>query len=316
MLMKKVVGIEITDKVIRGVEISGTEKSHKISTVGMIDLPKGIVVEGVIVDAEQVSSKLSELWNTVGFKSKDVYYGVDNKYVLVRFADIKTDDSTNFKTALLEQVQNFLPVDQKTVELDFVPLDKEVNEEGVQVTKTLIVAAGKKMIGDSCDVFKKGGLFLEDIEVNNIVISRLLPKGVDDNKGILLINFKKEIMNLLIIKNGKPMLARNIIIDIDSELQEEDFANKYLEKIGKDIVASLTYFSSTADEYIEKVFITGYGVWNEEMISFIKETSKTNVIAINPFDRINKSGNKINIARPYEFGVAYSLAMRGLEGDK
>ncbi|MBN2852256.1 MAG: pilus assembly protein PilM [Clostridia bacterium] len=316
MLIKRVVGVEITDKFIRGVELLGTDKSHKIISVGIVDLPADAVVDGVILNVEKVSETIASLWNTAGFKTNEVYYGVDNKYVLVRFADIKAPVDKNFDSAVIAQAQNFLPVDQRTVEMDYVPLNSEIDSDGNSLTKTLIVAAGKKMIGDCCDAFKKCGLKLQDIEVNNIVMSRLLPIESEEDRGILLINFKKEMMNLLIIKDNKPLLARNINIDTNEAINENLFVQKYLESIGKDIVSSLAYYNSSTEEFIERVFISGYGVWNEEMVNFIKETAKTNVIAINPFKHSNNKGEYPEVSRPFEFAIAYSLALRGLESDK
>lgn len=316
MIIKRVVGLEITDNFIRGVELLGTDKSHKIAAVGIVELPEGAVIEGVISNMEIVGENLAKLWNNAGFKTKEAFYGVDNKYVLVRFAEVKAPLDKHFKEAVIAQVQNFLPVDQKTIEMDFIPLTSDISESGEATTKTLIVAAGKKMISDSCELFKKCGIRLEDIESNNIVFSRLIPEGTDESKGILLINFKKQMMNLLIVKDGKPMLARNIIIDTNKSLNDSEFVNQYLESIGKDIVSSLAYYNSATEEYIERVFVTGYGVWNEEMIAFIKETSKTDVIAINPFDNDKNKGEQPNVTRPFEFAISYSLALRGLESEK
>jgi len=314
MLIKRVVGVEITDKFIRGVEILGSDKSHKITAVGFIELPQGIITDGVVQDVEKVAEQLQIFWKESGFKTKEVYYGIDNKYVLVRFADIPAEVDKNFKTVVMNQIQNFLPVEQKTVEIDYVPINREIKEDGSPNTKILVVAAGKKVIGESCTAFQKSGLELIDIDVNSIVISRLIPRGADDNKGVLLINFKKEMMNLLIMKNGLPLLARNITIDTNESLNENEFVKQYLDSISNDIINSLAYYNSETEEYIEKVFITGYGVWNEEMVHFIKETSKINVVAINPFVNEKNKGEQPKVSRPYEYGIAYALAMRGLEG--
>ncbi len=50
--------------------------------------------------------------------------------------------------------------------------------------------------------------------------------------------------NLLIVRDGQPLLARNIMIDTSSALNETEFVQEYFEAINKDIISSLAYYNS------------------------------------------------------------------------
>lgn len=315
MIIKKMVGVEITDTEIRAVEMFGSIKSHKVLSVGSIALGEKIIEDGMILDMDKLSEAMIQLWRTYKIKSKDVFFGVDNKYVIVRYAEIPGIIDKNFKDKVSSQIQNFLPIDKNTVEIDFVPIDEIIGDSGERKVKTLVVAAGKKMINDYCQLFQNCGLRLEDIEVNNVVLSRNIPLNADKDKGILFMNFKKDIMNIYITKNDKPLLARNIAINTEGAVAEKDFISMYLSSIGDDLISSLEYYNSATEEYIDKIYITGYGVWNEEMVTFIRETSKINVEIINPFKHPNSKNPGLSVERPHEYSIAYALALRGLEGE-
>lgn len=315
MIIKRIAGVEFNDNVVKAVEVFGSERSHKVSAIGSVEISDNVITDGVLVNPEAATAVLKELWKKFAFKSKDVIFGVDNKYVLVRYADIKNTAEKKISIDVEKQIQQFLPVDKNSVETDFLPLSEFEDDNGQKKTKTLIVAAGKKMLGDYIEVFKNCKLKLEDIDVNTLAIYRLLPKDIDKNKGTVAINFKRDMMNLLVVRNDQPLLARNIVIDTSSALNESEFVQEYFEAISKDIVSSLAYYNSITNDYIENMFISGYGVWNEGMTQFLRETTKADVTVVNPFiNERNKTGTP-TVTRPYEYAVSYALALRGLESE-
>ncbi|MBN2558741.1 MAG: pilus assembly protein PilM [Clostridia bacterium] len=315
MIIKRIAGVEFTDNMVRAVEIYGSEKSHRITAIGSVEISDNVITDGVLVNPEAAAAVLRELWKKFTFKSKEVIFGVDNKYVLVRYADIKKTDDKKFANDVDKQIQQFLPVDKNSVETDFLPLSESEGENGQKMTKTLIVAAGKKMLGDYIGVFKAAKLRLEDIDVNTLAIYRLLPDEIEKDKGTVMINFKRDLFNLLVVKDKQPLLARNIMIDTSSALNETEFVQEYFEAISKDIVSSLAYYNSITNGFIEKIYITGYGVWNEGMTQFLRETTKADVSVINPFTNAKNRTGTPTVSRPYEFAIAYALAQRGLESE-
>ena len=315
MIIKRIAGVEFNDGALRACELYGSEKSHKVTAIGTVDISDNVITDGVLVNNEAAIAVLKELWKKFDFKAKEIVFGVDNKYVLVRYADIKNTDNKKFEDDVKAQIQQFLPVDRNSVETDFIPLNVIESEDGSKQTKTLIVAAGKKMLGDYIEVFKGAKLRISDIDINTLALYRLLPDDIDMSKGTVIINFKKDMMNLMVVRDGQPLLARNIMIDTSSALNETEFVQEYLEAISKDIVSSLAYYNSITNDYIEKMFITGYGVWNEGMTQFLRDTTKADVSVINPFvNEKNKTGTPA-VSRPYEFAVPYVLAQRGLESE-
>ena len=315
MIIKRIAGVEFTDSAVRAVEVYGSEKSHRITALGSVDLAEGIVVDGVITDPTAATAALADLLKKFSFKSKEVVFGVDNKYVLVRYADIERTSDKGLEKDVEEQIQQFLPVDKNSVVTDYFAMDESEDENGTKKVKTLIVAAGKKMLNEYIEVFKGNKLTINDIDVNTIAIHRLLPEKDDEKKGIALINFKREMFNLLILSGGKPLLARNMVVDTSNAIGEDDFVNEYFEGIKKDITSSLAYYNSLTREYIDIIYITGYGVWNENMVQFIREATSAEVKVINPFlNEHNRTGTP-EVSRPYEFAVPYVLAQRGLESD-
>lgn len=315
MIIKRIAGIDVNDNSAKVVEIYGSERSHRITALGTVDIADNVITDGVIVNKAAAAVSIKELWTVNSVKTKNLIFGVDNKYVLVRYADIKSDGGKSLKDDIEAQIQQFLPVDRNSVEVDYLPLSEVEGDEGNKKINTLLVAAGKKMLGDYIWIFKENKFNIEDIDVNTLSIYRLLPEGADNDKGVMMINFKKGLFNILIVKNGRPLFARNISIDTSGALNESEFIKEYFEAINKDIITSLAYYNSTTGNYIENIYITGYGVWNESMVQFLREKTRAEVKVINPFiNAKNKSGTP-NVPRPYEYALAYSLALRGLESE-
>lgn len=315
MVIKKIAGVEFTDTAIRAVEIYGSEKSHRIRALGNVGLTEGIIVDGVVVDVVAATAALSALFRKFSFKCKEVVFGVDNKYVLVRYADIEKTSEKNLSKDVSDQIQQFLPVDKNSVVTDYFPMDEFEDEDGVKKVKTLIVAAGKKMLKEYIEIFNGCKLSINEIDVNSIAIHRLLSLKDDDKKKTAIINFKKEMLNLLIMSDGKPILARNMVVDTSDALDDNDFVNEYLDNIKKNITSSLSYYNSITRDYIEVIYITGYGVWNENMVQFLRAATSAEIKVVNPFlNERNRTGTP-EVSRPYEYAVAYALALRGLESD-
>ena len=315
MIIKRITGVEFTDTMVRAVEIYGSEKSHRITAIGNVDLEDGTVIDGVINDVPAATAALTDLLRKFSFKSKEVIFGVDNKYVLVRYADILKSEDRKLSKDIEEQIQQFLPVDKNSVVTDYFPMEEKEDEDGVKSVKTLIVAAGKKMLNDYIQVFKGCRMTINDIDVNTIAIHRLLSKDMEGTGGTALINFKKEMFNLLILDGGKPVLARNMTVDTSNALDESEFVTEYFESIRKEITSSLSYYNSLTRKFIDAIYITGYGVWNENMVQFIRESTSAETKVVNPFiNEQNRTGTP-EVTRPYEYAVAYALARRGLESD-
>ncbi len=74
-----------------------------------------------MVNNEAAIAVLKELWKKYSFKTKEVIFGVDNKYVLVRYADIVRTADKKFQNDVEAQIQQFLPVDKNSVETDYFP---------------------------------------------------------------------------------------------------------------------------------------------------------------------------------------------------
>lgn len=316
MFAKRVAGVEFCDNSIKVVELKGSEKSHKVISYGKIEMPDNIVSEGVILNKDAAAANLQRLWESESIRTKDIVFGVDNKYVLVRYADIKSD-GRNFKLDLEQQIQKFLPVNRNSVELDYVQLSKVKEETGEQTIKTMLVAGGKKMLNDYIEVFQKNKLNIKDIDVNTLAIHRVLPTDADKDNGVMIVNFKKILLNLLIVKDGQPLLARNIAIDIDSNPDEAEFMQDYYEAVNREIISSLAYYNSITGDYIEKIFVSGYGVSHESMVQSIQKDTKSDIRVVNPF--VNEKNKTItpmhSVLRQYEYAVAYSLALKGLESE-
>ncbi|HHX50489.1 MAG TPA: pilus assembly protein PilM [Clostridia bacterium] len=107
---KTMVGVEIDDGEIRGVELEKHQGRLSLGSWGSYPLPDNAVKEGVILQPEKVGGALEELWRQEGFKQREIITGVSNQGVLVRFASFPQVPPEKLDGVIRFQAQDHLPV--------------------------------------------------------------------------------------------------------------------------------------------------------------------------------------------------------------
>ena len=158
------VGVDIGASGVRGVQLKRNKKSgeYRITKAASVDLPRGAVHNGVVVDERAVVKALRQLWRKGRFSTRKVVIGLGDGSVLTRQLDLPWMPPDDFRAALRYQVTDALPVDLSTVELDYHLLDEieRVDDHGqpVGVNRILIVAAATDAVTAEANIARKAKL--------------------------------------------------------------------------------------------------------------------------------------------------------------
>jgi type IV pilus assembly protein PilM len=138
------IGLDVGSTAVRAVELS-TGGSPSVLRAAQVALPAGAVENGEVRDPDVVGEALRELWQSGGFKGRQVYMGVGNQRVVVREIAIPWLPEKELRASLGFQVQEFIPMATDEAVLDFDPLG-EFEHEDRRMLRMLLVAAQRAMV--------------------------------------------------------------------------------------------------------------------------------------------------------------------------
>ncbi|MGN0065581.1 MAG: type IV pilus biogenesis protein PilM [Nocardioides sp.] len=142
MSSRSIVGLEIAERWVRGVElVRPGSRRPTVRAVGEVSLPPGAARDSEVLDSEAVSVALRQLWVRAGFGSKDVVVGVGNRRIIVREHVAPALPLSQIKQALRYQVQELLPVPVDQAVLDFYPVEPTRTASGEDGVLGLLVSA-------------------------------------------------------------------------------------------------------------------------------------------------------------------------------
>jgi type IV pilus assembly protein PilM len=160
----KLVGLDIGASGIRAVELKRDRKSggYTIAKAASIDLPPSAVRNGIIVEPAVVAKALKQLWKRGRFSTRKVVLGLADSGVLTRQMELPWMPAEDFRTALRYQINDALPVDLSTVEIDYHLLGESSRKDDhggdVELNRILIVAANTDAVTTEATVVRKARL--------------------------------------------------------------------------------------------------------------------------------------------------------------
>lgn len=306
-----IVGIELDSHEIRAVELKGNKKKTKLSALGRLSLPEGLVKEGKILDPQALSLYLEKLWKESGFKSKEVLLGINNQDLIVRFASFPKVPEDKIAGMIQFQAQDFIPVPLDELELDYIVMGDRKTEEG-EFLLVILVAARKKMLNDFITAFALTGLNVREIDSCMLAMGRLaLLESL--NGTFVLAGYNRDIGNVLIFKEGLLIMARTIAfpqpplwtaaVSVDNALFNE-------------LRSSLNYSKAQSNQTIDTLYLMGSGRDIREEAARLSSSTGLQAHLVKP-DPLLEAYSGSEAALPYEpqnYQTCFSLAKRGLDG--
>ena len=316
-----VIGLVIDSKEIRAVELKGSRKKPDVAAWGKVKLPEGVVKEGKIIDSKLFGTSLDRLFTENGFKSRDVYLGVNNQDIIVRFASFPKVPEDKIRSMIYFQAQEYMPVSIEELELDYVVVSEKKTEEG-EFINVVLVGARKKMLNDFIEAFSATQTNIKDIDATMLALGRAAL--IESNDGtFILTGFNNDIGNILIFSKGILVMARSVILtQISAGADSADIKNKspeeeddvFAEILFNEIKSSVGYYKMQTGEVIEKLYVLGCVTKQDYVALKLRETTGMSVSIPTPYtfleNRISK-GRHISF-KASDYVACISLAIKGL----
>ena len=214
----KIVGLDIGTSGIRAVELTRDRRSgdHIIARAASVELPRGSVSNGVIIEADVVAKALRRLWREGRFSTRKVAFGLADGSVLTRQLELPWMPADDFRTALRYQINDALPVELETVEIDYHLLEevRRVDDHGqpVDVNRILVVAANSAAVTAEASVLRRARLVPVRADSAAFALIRAACRGVlPTNDDVLAIaDIGADQLTVVIYRAGQPRFIRAI----------------------------------------------------------------------------------------------------------
>jgi type IV pilus assembly protein PilM len=347
---KKIVGLDIGSSSIKLAEVISSSQGYVLNKFLQLPLPKGIIVEGVLADAQELSLKVKELFKNSGLRRRGIATSLSGNSVIIKKITLTQMNETELRDLIRDEGGKYLPFDNMDdVNYDFQILgDNEFNPNQMDI---IIVAAKKDIVNSYLDALVDAGLNVMIMDVDSFALETMYEANYEyeNNEIVVIVNIGASITNINIIKGGMSIFTRDFTLggnSITEALQEkykisfeEAERNKvecppddneddivelrnsildFAEPICSEIERSIDYFRSTfGGENIKHVFLSGGSARISGLTAILSQRLNMETQIINPFLKIGY--NKKNIdAKALESispiaAVAIGLGLRKMD---
>jgi len=216
---KRLVGLDIGSSSLKLAEVISTSHGYVLNRFLQIPLPKGIIVEGVLTDAKELSLRIKELFRNSGCKGKGIVTALSGNSVIVKKITLAQMDETELRDLIRDEAGKYLPFDNMDdVSYDFQILGE--NEYNPNQMDVIIVAAKKSDVNNYFDAITAADLDVTIMDVDSFALETMYEANYEfeSNEIVVIINIGASITNINVIKGGMSIFTRNFTMGGNSIL--------------------------------------------------------------------------------------------------
>lgn len=304
----KIGNIVIKDHVIRYVEL----KQRTPLIVGKYEerlIPKGIVVDGIIKNADNLSMILEQCVSEWGIKGRKVRFIVPDSHVVIRKIDVPADlKADEIRGHIYIEIGSKIHLPFEDAAFDFVELSK-----GEKSKSLLLFATSEELVQAYTEVLDDVNLKPIVADLSSLCCYRLYHENpfLKKNEPILLIQFDLFSENLCIFKNDKPEFMRNLLKEEQAN-DSKELLHIHVSEVIKEIEHVLNFYRFSLNQgnvEVRNFIVTGDHPEIEMIFDELKRSLSGSVQLLS-----NNVGRLItNEPIPYSFHLAAGLALKEVE---
>ena len=184
----KVVGLKIGASQIAAAQVVNNGAPELVE-VFREPLEPGLVVSGEIRDPDALGDALKRFFELHKLPKRGVRLGVSNNRIGVRIFEIEgVADAQQLENAIRFRAEEVLPIPLDQAVLDYVVLDEEVREGGIEWKRILLVVAYREVVDRYLQACRRAGLDVIGIDLEAFALLRSLeaPTERDASSGALV----------------------------------------------------------------------------------------------------------------------------------
>jgi len=341
------VGLDIGSSIIKVAELKETRKGVALHKFGMTRIEPGTIVEGRIVDMEGLANDIVTLFKSLKIREKNVAISTGGHSVVIKTINILSKPKKELHDTIYSDAEQYIPYDIDDVNIDYQVLGENESSNGQM--SVLVVAVKKDLVAEYIDLIHLAGLYPKIIDVDTFALQNAYERLPSEKHEqiTLLIDIGASKISLNILKGNVSLMMRDTISGTNQILEEIsrefdvtlDEAEQILNDKSDDIVSqdgvqeickriSFSWCSEISEvvniyqrsgnsEEIEKIVLSGGGVFIEGFKDRLLSQLDVDISIINPFEGIILDEIKFPdsfITRTGPFApIAIGLALRRID---
>ena len=208
------IGVDISSSSVKMVELVGSGRGrYRLERYTIEPLPKDAVVDGNIMNLEEVGDALRRGWKRMGTRAKNLAMALPSAAVITKKIVVPAGQTEEQLEAQVETEANqYIPFALEEVNLDFQTLGPAPNStDDVEV---LIAASRKEKVEDRVAVAESVGLKATVMDIDSFasqnafeLMQGQLPDAGRDQT-IAVVDVGASMMNINVLRNGQSVYMR------------------------------------------------------------------------------------------------------------
>jgi type IV pilus assembly protein PilM len=344
---KGLVGLDIGSSSVKAVELQGKPGSLSLVNLGYEGLQPDTVVDGQIMELNDVSHVISGIFSSHQFKTDRVAAGVSGSSVIVKNIVVPQMTREELEESIDWHAEEHIPF-----EISDVSLDYQVVGSGADSLHVLMAACKRDFVANLKQAIQLAGKQPAIIDVDAFALQNCYELNYEpaDDLVVALLNVGASTMNINIVKGVRSVFTRDVsvggyqytallqkelgltyeqaeavkrggsppanveAVDIDGALETVS------EMLALEISKTFDFFRATAEESnaaVQKILISGGGSKLKGLPEYLSNRFEIPVERLDPFRRIKVDERRFDpdYMREVvpEMAVAVGLALRGVE---
>jgi type IV pilus assembly protein PilM len=344
---KNLVGLDIGSSSVKAVELQKKGNSVQLMSLGYENLQPDTIVDGQIMELNNVSNVISNIFSQHAIKTQRVAAGVSGHSVIVKNIVLPQMSEEELQESFSWHAEEHIPFDIADVNLDY-----QVTGNSADALHVLMAACKSDKIANVKQAIQLAGKQPVIIDIDAFALQNCYELNYQPKTGevVALLNIGAATMNINILNGARSVFARDASVggsQCTSLLQKElglTFEQAEAVKRGmplpegveprpiqpiietvSDILAlevkkTMDFYRATAEEggvAIQKILVAGGGSKLPGLASFLAKRFEIPVEDFDPFKKIEVDSRKFDpdYMREIipEMAVAVGLALRGVE---
>ena len=341
------VGLDIGSSFIKVAEIKVTGKGLVLHKFGYTRIAPGTIVEGRVTDMESLANDIRTLFKSQKIREKNVAISTGGHSVVIKTITTATKLEKELHDTIYSEAEQYIPYDIDDVNIDYQTLgESEFSPDQINV---LLVAVKKDLVAEYIDLIHLAGLNPRIIDVDTFALQNtyeILPYETQ-GKITLLIDVGASKTSLNILKANSSLMMRDNVsgtnqileeistqFDVTVDEAEQAVSGEVNDIVSQDKIQEIslkvaqswcseicevvnTYQTGANDEKVEKVILSGGGVFIEGFKEYLLSELDADVSIINPFEALIVNEKKFPDSFITKAGplapIAIGLALRRVD---
>jgi len=344
---KNLVGLDIGSSSVKAVELSKKGSTLQLLNMGFENLQTDTIVDGQIMELNNVSNVIANIFNEHQIRTPRVAAGVSGHSVIVKNIVLPQMSQEELQESFSWHAEEHIPFDIADVNLDY-----ELTSKSSESLHVLMAACKSDKIANVKQAIQLAGKQPVIIDVDAFALQNCYEVNYDPKAGevVALLNIGAATMNINILNGSRSVFARDAQVGGSqyTSLLQKELGLSYEQAEGvkrgmaipegiearpiqpiietvSDILAlevrkTMDFYRATADEgeaAIQKILLAGGGSKLPGLADYLAKRFEIPVEVFNPFRQIEVDDKKFDpdYMREIvpEMAVAVGLALRGVE---